>query len=540
MLTITRTWLIFIILGLPAFVLTNCGGGGGGDTGGTTQSKGSVKLTGTVDSTSGKGYQHKAGFKSLGIGAPLSAPGPNPAVDQVVAISMDRGSLSSRNMSSRVTSSIDLDGNFSLSLSKDHDWLLVLIDSSITGTQRYVGSVAVSAVTTTTSDGLLNLPTSVAAISSLNVGTVSRPTGTSNDALTSSAVTGTDFSMTVGQITTLAMTDGLLKNTKNIVNNYGNFGNPATTWYYLRPNLFWRRTYSGLTDTNNLVSQPVYTYARYGFQLDTNSTSVNMGMLCPVSGPSGTSTLQLFPPAGAIVTGGTATYTDTNPLQNDHPLCRPHSSGKGTEQFESPGDFVATDAYAKANQTMTYGFPTDLFGDIPPGYWTWMESGVVKGMFDASVSIPKTVAGNPKGFVPAMSVNVDGSNKILSVDIAWFYYDEAAGQYVKLLPGDLGILTHVMQSGEVEFVNEYYNVRSEAYFDPTVTTNIVPPLARDSNGTLINDGSWYFDTGAPNTSQTAASIVFFYETAGIGNYFEAYGLNSPGGGSGKPQGQWGR
>ena len=247
-----------------------------------------------------------------------------------------------------------------------------------------------------------------------------------------------------------------------------------------------------------------------------------------------TFSLQLYPPAGATVASGlTMIYNDTTPLQNDNsPHCRLHSSGNGQELIEGPGgfsDFSATNAYADANQTMSYSFMTDFKDDIPAGYWTWKEGGVVKGMFEASVSVPKTNTGKPKGFVPAMRVNADGAKKILSVDIAWFYYDEASGQYVKLAPGDLGILKHVMQSGEVEFINEGANAKSDAYFDPTLITSIVPPLSNQG------DGSWYLDDpSVALTNQKATSIIFFYETAGVGNYFEAFGPSSPGGGSGKP------
>ncbi|MEK6744234.1 MAG: hypothetical protein AABZ15_11510 [Nitrospirota bacterium] len=512
--------VIAVAVMATSVILSACGGGGGG--GASSQTAPKVQLSGTIGST-GNGYTHKASMAS-GFG--------NPNVNRVMAIPIMNGSLNGWSLSSSASSSIATDGSFSMSLDSAYDYVPVLIDTNVTGTGRYIGTIGAN---TGSSESILNIPVTQSILSTIALGTVSRPTTSFYDAVSSKVVGTADFSLSPVQLAALAKTDDVYKNIMNIVNNYGNFDNPADVWYYLRPNFSWRRTYSGLTTSTNLTSQPVYTYNRYQFQLTTNSQSVLISQLCPTN----TVSLQLYPPAGTTVASfGTNSYHDNNPLQNDNnPHCRTHSSGNGQEQIEdSFADFSATNAYADAYQTMDYEFMTDFQEDIPAGYWTWKEDGVVKGMFDASVSVPKTTAGNPKGFVPAMYVKVDGTNKIEYVDIAWFYYDETAGQYVKLGTGDLGILKHVMQAGEVEFMNETDNTKADAYFDPTVTTRVVPPLARDSNGTLIGDGSWYFDySPGTATPQTARSIIFFYESAGIGNYFEAFGPNTPGGGSGKPR-----
>jgi hypothetical protein len=492
----SNAFFLFVVLAAVAFAACSSGGGSND----ASSATGTVAVSGALSTGTG-GYNSFAAIKA-GVNSLV----PNPIVDQVVAIPMNRGSLRADSMSSRVTSSVDAGGNFSLALSKSYDWLVVLVDTSATGTNRFVGSVGIKTGETDTS-GLLNLPATVAAVSSLNLGTISRPNASANDALSAATVTGSDFKMTEAQLTTMTKTDDLFKNAMNIVNNFEAYGNGTGVSYRLRPDFKWRGVYSVLTNSNNLDTQPSYTFHHYNFQLDTNSPSVTMGMLCPTN----TKTLQLFPPAGTTVSASTGTtYTETVPLQNDSPVCGVYSDNTHSVQRDS--DFQATDAYGG----MTYGFPTDLYGDIPHGYWIWKEDGVIKGEFDNSIVIPKSATGKPTGFAPALRVNVSG-NRILSVDIAWYYYDAASDQYVKLSTADLALLSHAMLNAEVSFMNEAMNTKEDIYFDPVLTTSVSPTAQ-----------VWNLDTGGGATDGSqAVSIIVFYETGGVGNYFENFGPSSP-------------
>ena len=111
---------IIAVLGLA---LNGCSGGGGGGVilGG---GKGSMKLSGTIASsgsyTFGKGTYGKS----------FAPAPPTTPIDKVVAIPMDRGELDARNMPSSVSGTIGADGTFDLTLPKDKDWLLVLINSA--------------------------------------------------------------------------------------------------------------------------------------------------------------------------------------------------------------------------------------------------------------------------------------------------------------------------------------------------------------------------------------------------------------------------
>ncbi|WP_156788024.1 hypothetical protein [Desulfurispirillum indicum] len=64
-----------------------------------------------------------------------------PEVDKVVALRLERGSLSSFSMSMRVEALVGEDGSFTMALPTESDWLLVLIDSSREGMERFLGTV---------------------------------------------------------------------------------------------------------------------------------------------------------------------------------------------------------------------------------------------------------------------------------------------------------------------------------------------------------------------------------------------------------------
>lgn len=89
------------VLGLSMY---GCSGGGGGSSSGV----GSIQISGTI--ASGGSYTFDKVSKGISF-----APSPT-AIDKVVAIPMNRGSLDARNMTSRVTGTIGADGTFDLSL----------------------------------------------------------------------------------------------------------------------------------------------------------------------------------------------------------------------------------------------------------------------------------------------------------------------------------------------------------------------------------------------------------------------------------------
>jgi len=473
--------------------------GGGGSNSNTGSGGGTVQLSGSV----GSGYAAaplKPGFfanllRAIGIGTPAYALA-DPTVDQVIAIPMSRGSLSSRNMASAVTGIINTDKTFSLTLANDQDWLLVLIDSSATGTNRFVGSLALNIGS---GDSLLSLPATDAAVSTMDLGVVSRPLTTSNDAISANTVTATDFNMTVGQLTTLAKTDELFKNAKNIVNNY----DTATGVYYsMRTDFHWGGVYSSLTAT---FSDPAYTSKGIGYQYDTNSPSVTLAQVCDHS------MLLSFAPSEPV-SDGTNTYDSGTPITSSTGSCSPIIISGVTHTQFTGGNVYATDAY----DGLSFG-PYILLNTVPTR-WDYRENGVLKAQFDMTAAHPPiTAGGKPKGFLPSFKINVTGT-KIDSVDVKWYYYDEAADSYILLAPADLKLLKHYIQILEVKFDVTYNNIRKtcEMYFDPTTTTNVSP------SGPLFNcPDTWYYND-AVNHPDTSTGLMGFYETGGFGYFFDFF------------------
>jgi hypothetical protein len=490
--------------------LTACSSGGGGN-GNTGSASTGIQLTGSIASSgTGTGYTiaqstsrlfYAKTLSLLGFGSPAYAAIAVPTVDKVVAVPMERGTLTSWGMENSRTATIQTDGSFTLSLPKTTDWLLVLVNSSATGTRRFVGSVAMS---TATADSLLNLPATDSTISAMNLGTVSRSTTTSNDAISSQTVTAVDFNLTSDQLTALAKTDDIFKNALNIVNNYGNFGNAATVWYQLRPDFSFAGNFSSLTTT---FSSPNLSYEGLNFQLDQNADTVPMADVCNTAG-----TVALHPPLSAgVISMGSHSYSYADPIKNAGSGCQ---AWNGTAHQETTGsDVYACDGYENITYSISSSFTSSA---IPQGFWEWKENGVVKAAFDiASINPPVTASGKIRGFVPSFKLNVDGSGKILSVDIQWYYYDELLDQYRgPLAQNDLKLLGHFIQGVEVKFDRTYGGQRQtdELYVDPVTTTNVVPTK------------EWYV-VQHPANPLMETGLMGFYSSGGFGYFFHFWNTN---------------
>jgi hypothetical protein len=507
----------FKVLAVPvlvlSFLISACSGGGGSGSGNSTAT---VQLSGTVDKSSGN-YQVAAKRSSLffakalwilGFGSPAYAVVADPTVNKVLAIPMYSGSLQGQMMAYSKSATIDSStGTFSLSLEKDRDWLLVLIDSSVTGTARFVGSLALDAGS---SNSLLNFPATDSSLSTMPLGTVSRASS-NGDALTSTVVGTTDFSLSASQLVTLSKTDKLFRNAMNIVNNYGTFGNSATVWYQLRPDFHWDGSLSSLVTTTALNSAPSLTYSGMNFQLDTNSTSVAMSTICTTTGH-----VALHPPLSAgVITMGTKTFDYANPIKNSA-SCQDWNGGPAKETVNS--DLYACNGYLPDMTYSVQAYFTD--GTMPAGFWEWKENGIVKAAFDiGSINPPITPTGQLKGYIPTYKINVGVNNKITSVDIAWFYYDGVT--YTQLLSADLNVLKHFIGQIEAKFEATVGTRRTcEMYIDPTVETSFNPADARFASTCQADPlhKDWYYNnSGFPETN---TGLMGFYETGGFGYFFD--------------------
>ncbi len=496
--------LAVAVMALSVFISACSSGGGGGG----AQPTPKIQLSGTI----GTGYQVAAKPSSVFfakalsfLGYPTYAYAAALTVDKIIAIPIDRGSLNAWQMSNSQSAAITSanGGKFTLSLAKDTDWLLVLIDSTATPANRFVGSVAIDAGST---DSLLSLPATASALTSLSLGTIN--SSPSNDGLSTYVVSTTDFSLTTSQLTAMAKTDDIFRNAKNIINNY----NTTTGKYYqLRPDFSWNGAYSALSTT---YSNPAYTFNGMNFQLDTNTTEITMTQLCSM----GTVTVELV--SSMSVTTDSGTFTTLS--NHGTPTC---TTINVTHQQVWAGEIFATDAYADAGGMSYSTGPRITTVPLPAATWTWKENSIEKAWFEiATINPPVNMDGTPKGFVPSFRINTNPTTttKIDSVDVKGYYYDGATSTYTEVAPTDLAVLTHFVSSLEVKFDVMYNSTRTtcEMYFDPATTTNVKPSdfVARSSGCAA----TWYYGDSDPAHAATNTGLMGFYESGGFGYFFHFF------------------
>jgi hypothetical protein len=140
----------------------------------------------------------------------------------------------------------------------------------------------------------------------------------------------------------------------------------------------------------------------------------------------------------------------------------------------------------------------------------YYEGDQLRGQFDVAVASPLRVDNTIKGFIPSVRINTDGTGKITSVDIKWYYWDDSASQYVELT--DVSVLRYLIGTGDVYFDNSSSGTRTyeTVHFDPAAQTSVTPsqyPL--------------YYGTAGP-ANQQLEGFGIFYSSGGIGFMFEFF------------------
>jgi hypothetical protein len=335
----------------------------------------------------------------------------------------------------------------------------------------------------------------------MDLGVVSRPVASSNDAISSAnTVTAQDFNLTASQLTTMAKTDDLFRNAKNIVNNY----DPVTGVYYQLTTLYhFSGNYNTLTSP---LSDPAYTSIGASVGVATTSTEVTMSNLC-----KGSASVAFIP--SDLVSNGVATFGPLTPLSSVGMTCDTIAANGGTYQQTSVG--------SGGNISAANPFGTLIFGPygrypVLPARWDVTVNGVIKAQFDISgTSPPMTSDGRPKGYVPSFKINVDGTKKITSVDIKWYYYDPATGSYAALATADLKLLKPVIGNLEVKLNNQGSGKYCGMTIDPVIVTQVSP-----ADPSFNCSDTWYFnDSTHPATN---AGLMGSYQTGGLGYIFDFF------------------
>jgi hypothetical protein len=453
----------------------------------------------TVTGSLGPGYiTAVSGASDRNSGSPRAALGDvsDKKVDKILALQSDRGYLGAESMLYSRSAMLNGDGTFSIGLDTSKDWLLVLMDSTATArTDQFVGYVALNTGTTET---LLQLPVTTSTITDFDLGTI---TASGETGQSENSVNAEDFSLTSMQLLSLAKNDDAFKSVKNFVINYDN----ATGVYYtLRPDFKWTGSY---TNINNAFQDPAgYAYSHYGFQLDSNTTSITMDKICGANSQAQV-ILDLVPPSN-VTTTGAREFGPLHPMSSANVTCSTAADGfiEASQDPNTGSGFFATNRYGGVSQSYAAG----LTGTIPQGYWLYHEGDQLKGQFDVSVASPLRVDNRIKGFVPSIRVNTDGTGRVTAVDVKWYTWDDSTSQYVELT--DVSVLKYLIGTGDVYFDHSLTGARryESVHFDPAVDASIAP-----------SEYTWYYGTAGPEDQQVQGFGIF-YESGGIGYYFQFF------------------
>jgi hypothetical protein len=220
------------------------------------------------------------------------------SVDTLVAIPSDGGNIDVGVYGNIKTASIAPDGRFELTLTKDYDWVLLLVNSNaLIADQKVVAYVTVPATVTVADDGsLVNLPFSAATGSAINLGEISasaqdaRAARTQNDAVTIEA----SLSLTLDELRKYAKSDDAYRHFSNVYLNYlassGEFYFPHVEWRWYGAPVSQLGT--DFTDPASFNTPSMFT------EIETNTTAVSFDSLCDSS-----VSLGLFPPTSLTFYG---------------------------------------------------------------------------------------------------------------------------------------------------------------------------------------------------------------------------------------------
>lgn len=506
-----RTGTAGFALVLAGLLLAGCDGGNEA-TDVTDPGKG-FRVAGRV----GPGFQVAAARDGLvqrlaawvGLGAPVLADGGQPVVDRVVALRVNRGSLSTASLIEGEEAVVDADGTFVLELGRDSDWILVLADSRAEGAARYVGAVELAAEEIP-DDSLLAVPVTTAEVDRMDLGTLARvaAVGPTVDAVADTEVAPQDFGLTVGELLAMARTDDVFRNARNIVANHDR---DTGTWYGITTAFAWRNDAPVAPDfTSPLAS----TFDGYGFQVDTNSTAVTIDNLCGTAAPR--VTVGLFPPTDVVaVQPHGATYGPEKGMTNDE--VGDCTVRNGIVQA-SDVDFFGSVGMEGSGRTVSYGFSQVAFGTpIPAGDWTWREDGQVRATFDLALAAPIVEGGLQGGFVPSIRVAAADDGRVTGIDVRWSYWDPSAGAYVEVASLDGAVVARSLGKPEIGIYEPERDTETveKRMFDAEALTTIVPA------------DPWYLGVEPPTDGKRVGHVILYFETGGIARTVLFTGFPNP-------------
>ncbi len=464
-----------------SIILSACGGGSGGDNSGTN-----LTLSGNINTAdyplaSAPGlWQKLAGL----IGFKPAYAQEIHSVDTLVAIPSDGGNIDIGVFGNIKSASIASDGSFNLTLTKEYDWVLLLVNSkALTSDQKVVAYVTVPASVAVAEDGsLVDLPFSAATGSAINLGELSASTTDPQAARSAQDAPSIEasLSLSLDDLKKYAKSDDAYRHFANVYLNY----QAATDEYYF-PSVEWR--WSGIpaaelgsnyTDPANFGIPSVYT------EIETNTAGMNFTGLC-----NGPISLGLFPPKSIAINGqefgiNKGIMNNTMSLGNSgYDYC-----------FNDNGVGIQSDG-----SSLFFGFPLAR----AEGLWRLKADDQQVALFDFSLADPLDADGNPLNFVPSIRLNRDAQNpeRVESIDIQWWQYDSESKRYIEVKDDE--VTDKLVAQSFVETVDY-----SEAVSGQDVSFGQYDEAGLISGKVTIDGGyQWYFGATSSDPGNGIAHIT---------------------------------
>ena len=392
-----------------ALALSACGGGSGG---GKTVSL-SGKLSGyTIVSNS-------PWHKLWNLLAPTPAYAALDQVDTLVAIPHHSGNIDEGVFGGIKTATINDDGSFSINITTDYDWVLLLVNSAATAAaDKVVAYVTIPGTTdtgTTDSDTtLVDFPATQMSGNSISLGTVSAGAQLQYavaDQNTEDVAQHMNF--TLEDLNQMAKYDDAYQ---HLANAYLNYNASTGVFYFPVPSPTWTGPLAyTLNDTFSNSDDLFYEGNQY--TLTTNDTSLSLNDIC-----NGDVEFGLYAPESITVNMSGTIYDAAQGMLNN--------------SVTRNGDYCYNDTMNIEQNPNGFqmGFPTGEggFKTSVSGLWELRQDGNVLASFDFDKAKPVYSPLNiPVDFIPLVKVNIDPDDAfhILSIEIKWQRYNPDTSSY---------------------------------------------------------------------------------------------------------------
>ena len=340
------------------------------------------------------------------------------SVDTLVAIPSDGGNIDIGVYDNIKTASISADGGFDLTLTKEYDWVLLLVNSqALTPDQKVVAYVTVPASVAVAEDGsLIDLPFSSATGSEIDLGKISASTQDSRAARTENDAVDIEahLSLTLDELKKYAKSDGAYRHFANVYRNYS-----ARSGEFFFPTVEWTWQGRNVAEIGTAYSDPAeFGSVQEAASIEANTQAIAFDEICDSSVSFG-----LFPPKEITINGvsygPSAGFMNENMTQGNYggePYCYGDSSNFSQR---TDGKYSALFMY----------YPLLQQSD---GFWRLNKGDQQIALFDFSLATPYDEGSHPLVFIPSIRVNRDASdiNLVTSIDIQWKQYDSASGSYI--------------------------------------------------------------------------------------------------------------